>query len=155
MKTNLVFHDKAIDIQLAQSAEKQHQLLDSPLIIEIQIYFSCLISKRLAFYSAQRSKGISQINTVELTDKLRDSQKLSKNLYVRVTAIMTKSCSVKDNIGPPSVSDFLIQNQKPYVPAWLKIQYKNGQWNGQYGWNPDKQTSSNTKLIMDVPSSLP
>jgi len=155
MKTNLVFHDKTIDIELSQSAEKQHQLLDSPLVIEIQIYFSCLISKRIAFYSAQRSNGTSQINTVELADKLRDSLKLSDNLYVRVTAIMTKSCSVKDSIGPPPVSDFLIKNQKPYVPAWLKIQYKKGQWNGQYGWNPDIQTNANTKLIMDVPSSLP
>jgi len=51
MQKTLTFHSKDIDIQLSAAAEKQSKTLPTTLVIAIQIYFSCLLGKRLAFYS--------------------------------------------------------------------------------------------------------
>lgn len=147
MLEQLTFHDKSVEIKLSKSARQQAQKLDSALLIEIQIYFSCLLGKRLAFYSGQTLKGAWQLNADELSTALNDAQKLSENLYVRFNTVMTKSCPVGDYIGPPPVTDFTIENQKPYVPNWMDIDYKDGQWAGQYGWNASDKKFANTKQV--------
>ena len=53
MQKELNFHEKAMDIKLSKAAELQSKKLQSILVIEVQIYFSCLLGKRLAFYSEQ------------------------------------------------------------------------------------------------------
>jgi len=147
MLEQLTFHDKVVDIALSKSAMQQSEKLDSDLLIEIQIYFSCLLGKRLAFYSEQPLKGAWQLSADEFSDVLKNAQKLSDNLYVRFNTVMTKDCPVGDYPGPPPVTDFTINNQKPYVPCWLNIDYKGGQWAGQYGWEASDKKFTNTKQV--------
>ena len=147
MNEQLIFHDKAVDIKLSNAAIEQNQKLDSILLIEIQIYFSCLLGKRLAFYSEQSIEGTWKLNADEFSNILKTAQKLTDNIYVRFNTVMTKSCPVGDYIGPPPVTDFTIANQKPYVPGWLNVDYKNGQWAGQYGWHASDKTYANTKQV--------
>jgi len=148
MQSQLVFHHKTLDITLSNAAEKSSQQLDSKLIIEIQIYFSCLMGKRLAFYSEQSIDGCWQVDdTDEFAEMLKNSQQLSGNVYVRFNTVMTKTCAVSDQLGPPPVSDFKIKNQTPYVPSWLNIDFKNGKWCGEYGWEASQAGYKNTKQI--------
>ncbi len=147
MQKQLTFHNKAVEVKLSGAADKQSQQLTSVLLIEIQIYFSCLLGKRLAFYSEQPLKGAWQLSADEFDVVLKDAQQLSDNLYVRFNTVMTKSCPVGDHIGPPPVTDFTINNQKPYVPNWLNIDFKNGQWAGHYGWNASDKKFANTKQV--------
>ena len=60
---------------------------------------------------------------------------------------MTKACPVSDYIGPPPVTDFVITNQKPYVPSWLHIDYKKGEWFGEYGWRVSESGQANTRQV--------
>jgi len=143
----LTFHDKAVEIQLSKSAGDAGKKLGSVLLIEMQIYFSCLLGKRLAFYSETPLKGAWQLSADEFAVVLKDAQQLSENLYVRFNTVMTKDCPVGDYIGPPPVTDFTINNQKPYVPNWLNIDFKDGQWTGQYGWNASDKKFANTKQV--------
>ncbi len=147
IKKQLTFHDKTIDIKLSEEASQQCNKLASILVIEIQIYFSCLLGKRLAFYSEKPLAGAWQLSAEELATILKDSQQLDNKLYIRFNTVMTKTCSVSDAIGPPPVTDFSIKNLKPYVPGWLDIDYKNDQWAGHYGWNSSLKNNSNTKQI--------
>lgn len=147
MQEQLTFHNKTVEIKLSKSAGEQSQQLTSVLLIEIQIYFSCLLGKRLAFYSEQPLKGAWQLSADEFTAVLKDAQKLSDNLYVRFNTVMTKDCPVGDYIGPPPVTDFTINNQKPYVPNWLNLDFKDGQWAGHYGWNASDKKFANTKQV--------
>jgi len=147
MLEQLTFHNKSVAIKLSESARQQAEKLDSILLIEIQIYFSCLLGKRLAFYSEQALEGAWQLGADEFSSILKSAQKLSENLYVRFNTVMTKDCPVGDYIGPPPVTDFSITNQKPYVPNWLNIDYKNGQWAGHYGWNASDKKFANTKQV--------
>ncbi len=147
MHEKLTFHNKAVDIKLSSAAGKQAKKLNSILLIEMQIYFSCLLGKRLAFYSEKKIDGAWQLSADEFKDVLQNAQQLTGNLYVRFNTVMTKDCPVGDHVGPPPVTDFAIKNQKPYVPNWLTIDYKDGQWAGQYGWNASEKGFANTKQI--------
>lgn len=147
MLEKLVFHDKAVDIKLSKAASQQSEKLDSILLVEIQVYFSCLLGKRLAFYSQKKIEGVWQLSEDELNEVLTNAQKLTNNIYVRFNTVMTKSCPVGDYVGPPPVTDFTIRNQTPYVPSWLDLDYVNGQWCGQYGWKASDKSYGNTKQI--------
>ena len=147
MKKQLNFHDKDIDIQLTPSAARQSETLTSRLIIEIQIYFSCLLGKRLAFYSEQAMPGCWQLEAEEFTEILEETKQLTDKIYIRFNTVMTKDCPVSDYAGPPPVTDFTIHNLKPYVPSWLNIDFKNNQWSGEYGWPVSKANEANTKQV--------
>ncbi len=147
MQKELNFHEKMLAIKLSPAAERQSRKLQSILIIEIQIYFSCLLGKRLAFYSEKAMQGSWQLDSEELSSLLKNAQPLTDNIYIRFNTVMTKTCSVSDYAGPPPVSDFAIKNQKPYVPSWLNIDFKHGLWSGEYGWHGSEPGFSNTKQI--------
>jgi len=147
MNKTLAFHSKDIDIQLSAAAEKQSGTLSSTLVIEIQIYFSCLLGKRLAFYSHDSIDNAYPLDKDTFSEVLAGSQILTENIKLRFNTVMTKACSVSEQAGPPPVTDFKVANQKPYVPSWLTIDYKNGIWSGKYGWDTDKKNISNIKQI--------
>jgi hypothetical protein len=147
MNTQLTFHEKTMSISLSEQAVKQSNRLDDILLIEIQIYFSCLLGKRLAFYSDTEMNGAWRVDTKLFSAMVNDAEQLTENIYVRFNTVMTKACPVSDYVGPPPVTDFIISNQKPYVPSWLNIEFNKGEWSGEYGWPASKEGQTNTKQI--------
>lgn len=152
MKKKLTFHEKSMMVKLSKAATEQSLKLDNILLIEIQIYFSCLLGKRLAFYTSSNVNNVSingtwQVENELFTSMIEDAEQLTDNIYVRFNTVMTKSCPVSDYIGPPPVTDFTIRNQKPYVPNWLRIDFKKGLWSGEYGWPASQPGYKNTKQI--------
>lgn len=147
MKKQLTFHEKPVTVKLSQPAVEQSAKLESTLLIEIQIYFSCLLGKRLAFYADTALSGAWQVEKEPFATMIDDAQKLTDHIYVRFNTVMTKACPVSDYAGPPPVTDFTIKNQKPYVPSWLNIDFKNGEWSGEYGWPKSKTGQKNTKQV--------
>jgi len=149
MHKKLAFHNKAMEVKLSKRAAEQSQKLNFPLIIEIQIYFSCLLGKRLAFYTGMPLDGAWQVEPDLFSSMLEDSRQLTDNIFIRFNTVMTKSCPVSDYAGPPPVTDFKINNQKPYVPTWLNIDYQHGMWSGEYGWPVSRPGQMNTKQVRE------
>lgn len=147
MQTKLSFHGKQVDTKLSDLADRQSKNINSILLIEIQIYFSCLLGKRLAFYTDQPVDGAWQVDVSQFSSMLDEAQPLTDKVYVRFNTVMTKSCPASDYAGPPPVTDFEIKNQKPYVPDWLMIDFKNNVWTGEFGWSKSKPGQSNTKQV--------
>jgi len=147
MNTQLTFHEKTMSINLSEPAVKQSNRLDNILLIEIQIYFSCLLGKRLAFYSDTDMNGAWRVDKKSFSAMVDDAEQLTENIYIRFNTVMTKACPVSDYIGPPPVTDFIINNQKPYVPSWLNIEFNKGEWSGEYGWPASKDGQANTKQV--------
>ena len=65
MKGELTFHGKTMSVVLSDAAKKAATSLSSSLIIEIQVYFSCLLGKRLAFYADQPMLGCYQLEATQ------------------------------------------------------------------------------------------
>jgi len=114
---NLTLHGKSIDIRLTTAAEAALAKRDSPLVAEMELLFSCLLRKRVLFGGALA--GASPVND---------------RLAVRFRPIMTRHCNVSDTDGPPPSDDFPIANPRPYVPNWLRIDFRRGEWVGEFGY---------------------
>ena len=151
MHKQLLFHTKPMDVNISERAVLQSAKLGSALLIEIQIYFSCLLGKRLAFYTDQAMEGAWQVEPDLFSTLLDDAQPLTDNVFIRFNTVMTKACPVSDYVGPPPVTDFIITNQRPYVPSWLTVDYKKNMWFGEYGWPSSEEGHMNTKQVRGKP----
>jgi len=114
---NLSLHGKSIDIRLTNAAEGALARLGSPLVVEMELLFSCLLRKRVLFGGA-----------------LAGAYPVNDRLAIRFRPIMTRHCNVSDNDGPPPSDDFPIANPRPYVPNWLRIDFRRGEWVGEFGY---------------------
>ncbi len=97
--------------------------------------------------------GVWQLDDAEFAALLPQAQKLSGAVYVRFNTVMTRACPVSDYAGPPPVTDFAIKNQATYVPSWLNLDFKQQQWQGEFGWNASKQGQANTKQLRAAPTA--
>ena len=120
MSTQIDYAGKPISLQLSQSAQQQLASLNAVMCVEMELYFSCLIRKRLRF-----SEACNTDNSVKINDKL----------YVRLHPVMTKACSMDDSGSEPPLTDFPIKKLTAYVPKWLNIDYRSGQWCGEFGYD--------------------
>lgn len=120
LSTNIEILGKVIALKMSKAAEKNLALQDKPLCLEMELYFSCMIRK--------------QVNIRERIDS-EYSVKVSDKLEVGFRPVMTSTCSVSSCEGDsPPVSDFPIEKPERYIPHWLKLDYKKGQWLGEFGY---------------------
>jgi len=120
MHTTVVYEGKTIRLSLSPKAKKKLVELKQPLCAEMELYFSCLIRKKLRF-----NHHCSADNSVRVTDKL----------HLSFHAIMTKACKNDFAGDEPPTTDFPIANIRPYIPRWLKIDYRSGHWRGEFGYD--------------------
>ena len=112
--------DKSIDIALTPAAAKELDKRQSPLYVEMELYFSCLIRKQVRIRESLTSDFV-----VTVSDKLQ----------LGFRPVMTKACSVHDHEdAPPPLSDFPIQKPQSYIPHWLKLDFCKGKWSGSFGY---------------------
>ncbi len=114
---NIILHGKSLEIRLTPAAKKALARRDAPLVAEMELLFSCLLRKRVYF---GESTG--------------QSVPVSAQLAVRFKPIMTRRCSVAEGGATPPSTGFPLENPRPYVPNWLAIDYRRGQWVGDFGY---------------------
>jgi hypothetical protein len=114
------FHGKTVQVELSHTAQSHLQQAQNPLFVEMELYFSCLIRKKVRFNS-DRAKD----NAVPVSDRLS----------VSFHPVMTRACHKDYEGDAPPLTEFPIEKPAPYVPRWLKIDYKAGQWCGEFGYD--------------------
>ncbi len=119
MEKKIEIQGKAVAVSLSKAAEKALATRDKKLIAEMELYFSCLIRKQVRF------KESAEGNLVDVTEQLA----------VRFRPVMTKSCGIDYEGDEPPLTDFPIQKPEAFVPHWLKIDFKNNEWSGEFGFN--------------------
>lgn len=122
MKNTAEILGKKILIEWSESADKAMHLLSSPLIVEMELYFSCLIRKTVRF-------GKSASTT------MRYSTSVTPNLTLSFRPVMTRVCKVSEVEGEPPLDDFNITKPEAFVPKKLFIDFKRGQWKGTFQMN--------------------
>ena len=114
---NVTLHDKSIKITLTRAAQAALAQRDMPLVAEMELLFSCLLRKRVHF-----------------GDAAAESTPVNDRLAVRFTPLMTRRCSVAEGGATPPSERFPLENPAPYVPKWLTIDYRRGEWVGDFGY---------------------
>lgn len=124
IKQNVEMLGKQIQVEISKHAERQLNNREAPLFVEMELYFSCLLRKEIRIRETCREK-LDEAYSVQL----------SEFLHVSFRPVMTKSCSVSSCAGDqPPLSDFPIQKPHSYVPKWLKLDFKKGEWCGDFGY---------------------
>ncbi len=115
----LEFHGKALQIKLSPAAQQALQQRDVPLHVEMELYFSCMIRKKVRFYEQAGDN---------------DYRTATQNLKLGFRPVMTQQCSIHDNDGPPPVTDFPVANPGNFIPNWLNLHFHKGIWQGEFGY---------------------
>ena len=110
---------KPLRVTLSKAAQRALALRQTPLIAEMELYFSCLIRLRVRFYERDEEATATPVNA---------------QLSVRFRPVMTRACDLHEVEGKPPLGDFPIVKRAPYVPHWLRLDYKKGEWLGEFGY---------------------
>lgn len=113
----ITLHDKTLEVKLSPAAERALEKRGQPLAAEMELLFSCLLRKRVRFGDARES-----------------DTPVNARLAVRFRPIMTRRCSVAEGGASPPSESFPLDNPRPYVPNWLRIDYRGGKWVGEFGY---------------------
>jgi hypothetical protein len=112
---------KPVDITLSEAARDALSRRTKPLAVEMELYFSCLIRKQVRF----RDAGQNDPHGAELNDRLR----------IHFRPVMTRACGKDYEGDEPPLTDFPLARRRPYIPHWLRIDFHNGQWHGEFGYS--------------------
>ena len=120
MKHEVEIGGRTVNIDLSNAAERELEQRSTPLLAEMELYFSCLIRKQVRFR--------------DLADE-PDIVSADEHLSVRFRPVMTAACKVGDYEGDePPLTDFPITRPDSYIPKWLHIDFKKGKWVGEFGY---------------------
>lgn len=117
MQATIEILGKSVRVEWSEAAEKALNKLDMPLLVEMELLFSCLIRKSVRF-----RKDLSADDFAFVTPKLR----------VGFRPVMTKACRLSDIDGPTPLEDFPIKKPSAFVPKTLFIDFQRNQWAGEY-----------------------
>ena len=118
METDIRIADKPIKLQISASAQQALAARATPLYAEMELYFSCLIRFKVRFYD-QAVNG--------------DGVVVSDKLVVNFRPVMTQACGKDYEGDEPPLTDFPIVKQDAFVPKWLRIDFRHGEWHGEFG----------------------
>jgi len=117
MQTTVEILGKKVLVEWSASADNKLQDLAEPLLVEMELYFSCLIRKAVRFGRDAHMGDFSSAGT---------------RLKIGFRPVMTKACRVSDFEGAPPLEDFPIVKPEAFVPKRLTIDYRKGKWSGDF-----------------------
>lgn len=118
-KDNIDIRGKKMAIMYSKRAEKALQQRDNPLIAELQLYFTCVVQKRVKFHEQ------TELETRTANPKLE----------IAYHTVQSNACDPLEFAATHPVKKEL--NSKGALsmrPSILKIDYKKGQWLGDFSF---------------------
>lgn len=118
MRTQCLLLGRPIAIEVTDRAQQALRARQQPLLVELELYFSCLLRKKLRFHDGGPGD-------VAVTDKL----------LLKFRPVMTQACGIDYEGDEPPVTDFPIARPEPFVPRWLRLDFADGEWRGDFGYH--------------------
>ena len=109
---------KPFRVILSGSAQRALAARSQPLIAEMELYFSCLTRLRVRFHDS---------------DPAASATPVSEWLSVRFRPVVTQRCDLHEVEGKPPLTDAQLARRAPFVPHWLKLDFRKGEWVGEFG----------------------
>ena len=111
---------KSLQLTISERAQAQLDCRTRPLLLEMELYFSCLVRKRV--YVREHTNG-------------EDSAALNDKLSVSFRPVVTQSCAMREvERNNPPVMDMPIVKPERYFPHWLTLDYRRGKWLAEFGY---------------------
>ena len=107
-------------VRLSTAAHTALATRDTPLVVEMELYFSCLIRKRVRFLSAPHPDAFCA--------------SMDEHLTVCFRPVMTRQCALSDVEGEPELERFPIHRPEAFLPKWLALDFRRGTWSGEFSF---------------------
>lgn len=114
---------KQVFIDMTADAVEACSASSVPIACELELYFSCLVRKQLRF-----TEGTG------LTPGDDSHAAVIPGFSVSFRAVTTQTCSIDSAGDKPPVETMPIHKPERFVPDWIRIDYRAGQWLGEYGF---------------------
>jgi len=109
------------DIRLSRSASRGLRQRHAPLLVELELYFSCLLRKRVRFPDDTSADALP----IPCPHPM---------LEIRFRPVMTRACSMVEVDGAPDLEAFPIRRPAAFRPRWLQLDFRGGYWAGEFGF---------------------
>ena len=109
---------RTLTVELSAAARAALAERAVPLVAEMELYFSCLIRKRVRFPERVHPDALCA--------------PLDARLTVCFRPVMTRACAVRDTGGQPELEAFPIRRPAAFVPKRLTLDYRHGAWSGEF-----------------------
>jgi hypothetical protein len=120
VNTTVTVQRRPVRVRLSTTARRALAARRRPLLAEMELYFSCLIRKRVRFRDLDAAAGTTAVN---------------EHLHLRFHPVMTAACGVDYQGEEPPLTDFPVTNPAAFVPHWLEIDFRHGDWVGRFGFD--------------------
>jgi hypothetical protein len=111
---------RQVALDVTPGAEVALVTARAPLHIDMELYFSCLIGKRVNFVETPPEHTVGR---ARLTDRVT----------VGFRAYATETCQAGDQRHALESKIIPLDRAERYMPKWLKIDYRDGAWSGEFG----------------------
>ncbi len=117
--TTVTLNGRAVQVQITSAAAQALTQRPTPLYVELELYFSCLVKKFVHFRADSRGK-----TTVPVGDKLL--------LYFRPVTSTACTWDVAERLGRQPEMDIDSEALHHVAPKRVFIDHVDGQWRGSY-----------------------
>ena len=120
MEKTVAVGGRSLNLTISKRAQAQLDRRTSALFLELELYFSCLVRKRVY---------------VRETLDAHDVHTVSDKLQVRFRPVVTETCAMREvERDNPPVKDMPIVHPERYFPHWLTLDYVRGEWLAEFGY---------------------
>lgn len=114
----------ALQVELTGAARRALDARPEPLMVEMELFFSCLVRKRLRWGRAPTSPA--SWLAPEAHGKLR----------IWFHPVMSQQCALPatNDLEALPLIDFPLARREAFRPRWLRIDYRSGEFHGDFGW---------------------
>lgn len=109
---------RTVQVDMSRTARTALAGRRTPLVVEMELYFSCLIRKRVRFLDAVHPGALCTV--------------VDGGLTVCFRPVMTRACAIDPNLDKPDLEAFPIQRPEAFVPRRLAIDHRHDGWSGEF-----------------------
>lgn len=110
-----------LELRLAPGARAALARVSAPLYIDMELYFSCLVGKRVNFLAARPAHTSL-------------SADLNEHVHLGFRVMLTQTCVSSARDDDLQVETIPVPKPERYAPRWLSLRYDERQgWSGEFG----------------------
>jgi hypothetical protein len=113
---------KPLNVQISARARAALAQRSQPLMLELELFFSCLIRKRLRVVEQPAADALPLA-----VDE--------PGLVVHFRPVMSQVCRVQEHPEGTPLIPFPLQRAARFSPRWLRLDYRHGDWRGEFGYD--------------------
>lgn len=110
---------KSMSVEWTRSAERQLAQRSHPLVVELELYFSCLVKKFVHFHDVAPQRA-----TITVTDKL--------HLFFHAVTSTACTMEVAERLGRQPEIELDTPAARKFAPKRIRLDFSKGQWQANF-----------------------